>query len=218
MGLISLLIEGQTDIFIILIGTLTLSLCIHEFAHGYVAYLLGDNTAAYAGRLTLNPLAHLDPMGSLMILFIGFGYAKPVPVNPANLNNPRQDMIKVAFAGPASNFILCLIGCLIIRIIGLENLFEYKEPTSLLISLYYFSTINMMLAVFNMLPIAPLDGGQIFGAIISKNNPEFAWKLQVYGPQALLGIILFGIISGYSMIGLIMEPFRQLVLIMAGLT
>ena len=214
MGLINLLFEGQTDIFIIMVAAITFSLCVHEFSHGYVAYLLGDNTAAYAGRLTLNPLAHLDPMGSLMLLLVGFGYAKPVPVNPENLNNPRQDMIKVALAGPASNLILCIIGCLLIRVMINVNI----HSPILLPSLFYFSVINMMLAIFNLIPIHPLDGGQIFGAIISKNNPEFAWRLQTYGPQVLLGIILFGIISGYSIIGLIMDPFRQLVLIMAGLT
>ena len=108
-------------IFALLIPGLVFSLCVHEFAHAYMAYRLGDKTAAYAGRLTLNPLAHLDPIGSAMLLIFGFGYAKPVPVNAANLNNPRQDMVKVAFAGPASNFILCLIGCLVLRIIGADS-------------------------------------------------------------------------------------------------
>ena len=223
-----MLFAVEFDVLVILIPLLIFSLSIHEFSHGYVAYLLGDNTAAYAGRLTLNPLAHLDPMGSLMLLFIGFGYAKPVPVNPINFKDKENiniGMMKVAFAGPASNLILCLMGCLIIRFIGIENITEIVfnkygrglDFNSLGLTLYLFSTINMILAIFNLIPIHPLDGGQIFGAIISKNNPEFAWKLQTYGPQVLLGIILFGIISGYSIIGLIMEPFQQLVLILAGL-
>ena len=213
-----MLLGLELEILVILIPVLIFSLCIHEFSHGYIAYLLGDNTAAYAGRLTLNPIAHLDPMGSLMLLLVGFGYAKPVPVNPSNLKNPRLDMIKVAFAGPASNLILCLIGCLAIRTIGIENLTEYRDFNSLGLGLYYFSSINMLLAVFNMIPVYPLDGGQIFGAIISEKYPDFNWKLQKYGPQVLFAIIFFGIITGYSIIGLIMYPFRLLVLILAGLS
>jgi len=208
----------ELEILVILIPVLIFSLCIHEFSHGYIAYLLGDNTAAYAGRLTLNPIAHLDPMGSLMLLLVGFGYAKPVPVNPSNLKNPRLDMMKVAFAGPASNLILCLIGCLAIRTIGIENLTEHRDFNSLGLGLYYFSSINMLLAVFNMIPVYPLDGGQIFGAIISEKYPDFNWKLQKYGPQVLFAIIFFGIITGYSIIGLIMYPFRLLVLILSGLS
>ena len=109
MGLISILLDN-TVIFILIIISLTFALCIHEFSHGYIAYIYGDETAYRMGRLTLNPLAHLDPIGSMMILFLGIGYAKPVPVNPSNLRNPRKDMIKVAIAGPASNFILSFIG------------------------------------------------------------------------------------------------------------
>ena len=94
-----MLLRLSTEILIILIPILIFSLCFHEFAHGYIAYKLGDNTAERNGRLTLNPIYHLDPIGSLMILFVGFGWAKPVPVNPSNFKNPRNDMIKVAFAG-----------------------------------------------------------------------------------------------------------------------
>ena len=107
------LLAINTEVGIILIATLVFSLCFHEFAHAYIAYKLGDYTAAHQGRLTLNPLAHLDPMGSMMLLVAGFGYAKPVPVNPMNLNNPRTAMMKVAFAGPVSNFILAFRGILI---------------------------------------------------------------------------------------------------------
>ena len=213
LGLIQYILSDppQYDMFIILVATITFSLCFHEFAHGYIAYRLGDNTAAYAGRLTLNPIAHLDPIGSLMMLFIGFGYAKPVPVNPMNLKNPNQDMIKIAFAGPASNLILCFLGCIAIRV--LEGLISYEMIYALVI----FSIINMMLAIFNLIPIHPLDGGQIFGSILSRKNRELAWKLQAYGPQVLFGIILFGIFSGFSIIGLIIQPFIHLVFLLAGL-
>ena len=148
LGLISYIFNNQFDMFIILASSITFSLCFHEFAHGYIAYRLGDNTAAYAGRLTLNPIAHLDPIGSLMMLFIGFGYAKPVPVNPMNLKNPRKDMMKIAFAGPASNLILCFIGCILIRffynsvfIVDAERMLII--PTEIGQALIIFSMINI---------------------------------------------------------------------------
>ncbi|MAO86378.1 MAG: site-2 protease family protein, partial [Candidatus Marinimicrobia bacterium] len=118
------LLQNDLQMGVILIITLIFSLSFHEFAHAYVAHRLGDNTSAYQGRLTLNPLAHLDPIGSLMLLLVGFGYAKPVPVNPVNLSNPREDMMKIAFAGPASNLILCFISCIMIRLLG-SNAFDY---------------------------------------------------------------------------------------------
>ena len=192
------------EVLIILLPILIFSLCFHELSHGYIAYRLGDHTAARSGRLTLNPLVHLDPIGSLMILFVGFGWAKPVPVNPINFSNPRLDMMKVAFAGPASNLILAFISGLMIR---LGNYSELMSNGILLQTLYYFTFINIALAVFNMLPLAPLDGSQIFGNMISNNNPELAWKLQVYGPKVLMAIILIGIVTPFSLLGTVMMPF-----------
>jgi len=220
MGLINTL---QTDpqAGIILIIALVFSLSFHEFAHAYIAYKLGDNTAAYQGRLTLNPLAHLDPIGSLMLLFIGFGYAKPVPVNPMNLRNPRVDMMKVAFAGPFSNLILCLFGCILMRLIGVEQLTEIIGYSRVFNStgnmLFTFSVINMILGVFNMIPIHPLDGGQIFGGFLDKINPEFSDYLRTYGPMILMAIIFSRIFTGFSLIGIIVSPFIDLVYILAGL-
>ena len=218
MGLLNTL---QTDpqAGIILIIALVFSLSFHEFAHAYIAYRLGDNTAAYQGRLTLNPLAHLDPIGSLMLLFVGFGYAKPVPVNPVHLNNPRLDMMKVAFAGPASNLILCVSGCIIMRLIGVENLIEMKgyKLNSTGNMLYTFSVINMILAIFNMIPIHPLDGGQIFGGYLDKFNPNLSYKLRVYGPNILFAIIFIGLFTGVSLLGFIFQPFIKLVILMSGL-
>ena len=220
MGLLNTL---QTDpqAGIILIIALVFSLSFHEFAHAYTAYRLGDNTAAYQGRLTLNPLAHLDPIGSLMLLLVGFGYAKPVPVNPINLNNPRLDMMKVAFAGPFSNLILCFFGCLIMRFVGIEQLTEiigYKRVlTSVGNMLFTFSAINMILAIFNMIPIHPLDGGQIFGGFLDKVNPDLSYKLRIYGPKILFAIIFVGLFTGVSILSFIFDPFINFVILMSGL-
>ena len=225
LGLLGILNENL-QAGLILIVTLVFSLSFHEFAHAYTAYKLGDNTSAHQGRLTLNPAAHLDPFGSLMLLLVGFGYAKPVPVNPINLNNPRTDMMKIAFAGPASNLILCLIGCLVIRLVGSDEIrsfvgFNKFGPvynyTNLGMILVYFSNINMLLAIFNLIPVHPLDGGQIFGGFLDKRNPGLSYKLRAYGPRVLMGVIFFGIFTGKSIIGLIISPFQFLVSLISGL-
>ena len=199
-----MLLRLPMETLIILLPILIFSLCFHEFSHGYIAYRLGDHTAARNGRLTLNPLAHLDPIGSLMILFVGFGWARPVPVNPVNFVNPRRDMIKVAFAGPASNLMLAFIGGLTMRFVNMAAIIQNEIFVQ---TLYFFILINISLAIFNLIPIAPLDGSQIFGNIIAKNNPELAWKLQFYGPKILLGLILIGILTPFSILGFIMMPF-----------
>ena len=202
-----MLLRLPMEVLIILLPILIFSLCFHEFSHGYIAYKLGDHTAARNGRLTLNPLAHLDPIGSLMILFVGFGWAKPVPVNPVNFSNPRVDMMKVAFAGPASNLILAFTGGLIMRLVNIVGLLQSEMFIQ---TLYFFIFINISLAVFNMIPVAPLDGSQIFGNMISKNNPELALKLQMYGPKILMGVILIGMVTPFSVLGFLMMPFVKM--------
>jgi len=202
-----MLLRLPMEVLIILLPILIFSLCFHEFSHGYIAYKLGDHTAARNGRLTLNPIAHLDPIGSLMILFVGFGWAKPVPVNPVNFSNPRVDMMKVAFAGPASNLLLAFTGGLMMRLVNIVGLLQSEMFIQ---TLYFFIFINISLAVFNMIPVAPLDGSQIFGNMISKNNPELALKLQMYGPKILMGIILIGMVTPFSVLGFLMMPFVKM--------
>ena len=194
-----MLFRLSSEVLIILIPVLVFALVFHEFSHAWVANQLGDPTAKYAGRLTLNPLAHLDIFGSLMILFVGFGWAKPVPVDSRHLGNPRTDMMKIAFAGPASNLILALISGTIIRATGYMGAF-----TTMLVM---FTQINIMLAVFNMIPISPLDGSQIFSGFMVRRNPDMVYKLQIYGPQILMGLILFGMFTRISPIWWVMRPF-----------
>ena len=180
------------------------ALSFHEFAHAWMASKCGDNTAARMGRLTLNPMAHLDVMGSLMILFVGFGWAKPVPVDSRNLSDPRKDMMKVAAAGPLSNLLLAMVAGMAWRLLGGIN---FLLDTNFPVLIFYFTQINIALAVFNLIPVSPLDGSQIFSGYLMKTNPELALKIQSYGPQVLFGLILFGYVTGFSILWLIMKPF-----------
>jgi len=199
-----MLFRLSPETLILLIPTLMFALSFHEFAHAWMASKCGDNTAARMGRLTLNPMAHLDVMGSLMILFVGFGWAKPVPVDSRNLKNPRKDMMKVAAAGPISNLLLAMLAGMVWRLLGGTGLLSNSIFPVLI---FYFTQINIALAVFNLLPVAPLDGSQIFSGYLMKTNPQLAWKIQSYGPQVLFGLILFGYITGFSILWLAMKPF-----------
>ena len=187
------------EVLVLLIPVLLFALVFHEFSHAWIAYKLGDPTARYAGRLTLNPVAHLDPVGGLMILFVGFGWAKPVPVDPRYLKNPREDMMKIAFAGPASNLLLAFIAGIILRSGYVQG--------SMAMMIILFTQINIMLAVFNMIPVSPLDGSQIFSGLLIRTNPDLVRNLQIYGPQILLGAILIGYFTPISPISWIMRPF-----------
>jgi Zn-dependent protease len=187
------------EVLVLLIPVLLFALVFHEFSHGWVAHKLGDPTAKNAGRLTLNPTAHLDMFGTLMILFVGFGWAKPVPVDSRYLANPRTDMMKIAFAGPAANLLLAFIGGTLIRMTGYMGSF-----TSMLMM---FTQINITLAVFNMIPIPPLDGSQIFSGLMIRKNPDLVYKLQTFGPQILMGLILFGMFTNISPLWMVMSPF-----------
>ena len=187
------------EVIVMLLPVLLFALVFHEFSHAWVAHKLGDPTAKYAGRLTLNPMAHLDMFGTLMILFVGFGWAKPVPVDSSYLADPRKDMMKIAFAGPAANLLLAFVGGTLIRMTG--------DMGALTTMLLMFTQINIMLAVFNMIPIPPLDGSQIFSGLMIQKNPDLVYKLQMHGPQILMGLILFGMFTNISPIWWVMSPF-----------
>ncbi len=195
------------QIIVLLIPALVFSLSFHEFAHAWMAYRLGDSTAARMGRLTLNPMSHLDPIGSLALLLMGFGWAKPVPVDPRYLENPRQDMVKVAAAGPISNIILAIIAALVLRLLFDTNLLSNSIKTFFII----FMQINITLAVFNLLPVSPLDGSQILSPFLeNKFGPDIVWKMRVHGPRVLFIIIIFSMVTDIHIFSFIITPIFNL--------
>jgi Zn-dependent protease len=173
---------------------LAVSLSFHEAAHAWSAFRLGDDTAARLGRLSLNPLVHLDPLGSLMILSgMPLGWAKPVPVNAANLANPRTGMPMVSFAGPLSNIILGILGCVVFYFVG----YEISPMSGWWAMLQLFITINFALAVFNLLPIFPLDGSNVITAFMSDATARrYEEKVAALGPFPLIFIVGFEFMPG----------------------
>ena len=199
----------EPQIIILLIPALVFSLSFHEFAHAWMAYRLGDNTAARLGRLTLNPMSHLDPIGSLALLLMGFGWAKPVPVDPRYLDNPKSDMVKVAAAGPISNIILAVVAALALRLLFSTDLLTNNIKTFFII----FMQINITLAVFNLLPVSPLDGSQILTPFLEKYfGSDVVWKMQVYGPRFLFFIIIFSMVTDIHIFSFIINPIFNLFL------
>ena len=193
----------EPQIILLLIPALVFSLSFHEFAHAWMAYRLGDNTAARLGRLTLDPMSHLDPVGSLALLLMGFGWAKPVPVDSRYLENPKQDMVKVAAAGPVSNIILAVVAALALRLLFSTDLLTDNIKTFLMI----FMQINITLAVFNLLPVSPLDGSQILTPFLEKHfGFDLVWKMQVYGPRVLFFIIIFSMVTDIHIFSFIINP------------
>ncbi|MCD6334889.1 MAG: site-2 protease family protein [Candidatus Latescibacteria bacterium] len=162
------------------------ALTIHEYAHGWVADKLGDPTARYAGRLTLNPLSHLDPLGTMMLFLVHFGWAKPVPVDPGFFKNPKRDMMWVSLAGPAANIVSAAIfGWIVQLLVGIGLTSGY-----LLVILQYGVMINVVLGIFNLIPIPPLDGSKILMGLLPPEQAFRFQQLERKGPLILLGIIL----------------------------
>lgn len=173
-----------------------LAVTLHEVAHGYVADRFGDPTARLLGRLTLNPLKHLDPIGTLALIVFKFGWARPVPVNYRNLHNPKRDMIWVALAGPATNLCLASLSALLMRLLmRLQSSTNYSEfsnviePLSLMAAFSLY--VNVILGIFNLIPIPPLDGGRILSAILPDNFSGFFSQLEYFGFIIILFIIFY---------------------------
>lgn len=183
------------------------SLTVHEFFHAWTANRRGDPTAKDAGRLTLNPLAHLDLFGTLMLFMSNFrfGWAKPVPVNPYNLRNYRRDNLWISAAGPLSNLGLALIAGTLFRIsdmIGLIGQYEALDKV-----LFLFLMINTSLAFFNLLPLYPLDGSHIFRGLLPEEYGPMLDQIYRVSPMILMVLILSGFLLHFSIIWLILGPF-----------
>ena len=186
-----------------------LALTFHEYAHAYTAYRYGDDTAKRGGRLSLNPLRHLDPLGTIMIFIVHFGWAKPVPVDPNRLRNPKKDMLWISTAGPLANMVLALASGLLIRVLLIMgNAPDRHTAIGLLFFMLIMSLqINLALAIFNILPIAPLDGSKILSGLLPARYGELIRFLERYGPFILIGLILFGQATGVSVLSRLIWPF-----------
>lgn len=187
--------------------TLIIALTVHEFSHAFVADRFGDNTPRVNGRLTLNPLKHLDVMGSLMLLLAGFGWAKPVPINPYALRKSSSSAVMwVSLAGPASNLILAILAGIVLRL----NIFPWTASTTFLPSpaefLFTFLSINLILMLFNLIPLAPLDGEKIAEFLLPPKLAEGFARIQPYGPIILMVLVFGAPLVGVDIIGWIMNP------------
>lgn len=179
-----------TNILIQVISILA-ALTFHEAAHGFVANKLGDPTAKNAGRVTLNPIKHLDPLGTILFVIAGIGWGKPVPVNPANFKNPVRDNALTALAGPASNVILALLAIITFKVLYLANI----VPSQLTIEfLSFFLQINVVLCFFNLIPLPPLDGSKIIMPLIPK---AYRYQYFKFANQSLTYVLAFFLFDGF---------------------
>jgi Zn-dependent protease len=199
----------QIQTLLLIAPPILLALTFHEYAHAYVANRLGDDTAKQSGRLSLNPLRHLDPLGTIMIFVVHFGWAKPVPVNPYRLKNPKKDMLWISAAGPFANMVLALASGILLRlVIATGGTPDRTSIMGLLIYVVFMSLqINLALAIFNILPIAPLDGSKILAGLLPAGYEKMFYFMDRYGPFILFGLIIFGSATGVSVLGRIIWPF-----------
>ena len=188
MGPILLLFKDPVTFFMLMIPLLY-SVIIHEVAHGWVAEKMGDPTARWLGRITFNPIKHLDPIGTVALFLVGFGWAKPVPVNFSNLKDYRKGMIAVSAAGIGANIVIAFLALLIIRM----NIFSpWGGVVGVLLPL---AKINLILASFNLIPIPPLDGSKILMGFVSDRMKYQLMQLEPYGMFIIIGLLFFGLLT-----------------------
>ena len=198
-------------LYIIIAPPILLALAFHEYAHGWVADRLGDPTARNAGRLTMNPLAHLDLVGTIMLFIAHIGWAKPVPVNPYNLHNPKRDIVWVSLAGPAANILMAAGFGFLIRAFNTGGILEsvaLPQPGVLL--LVYGVIINISLAIFNLIPIPPLDGSRILGGLLPTEMEREYRKLDRFGPILVLVLVMGGYMLNIPILWWIIVPFIKI--------
>lgn len=170
------------------------ALTFHEWAHGFMAYKLGDETARADGRLSLNPLDHIDPVGALMIALVGFGWAKPVPVITRNFKKPKRDLALVSAAGPLANFVLAFISTLLAVLVSMISIrfFIFNSTIEILCEIFWYSAmINLGLGFFNLIPLPPLDGSNILMCLLPPKVAMKYSKLRYYSHYILLGVLIW---------------------------
>lgn len=188
MGLINLLLKDPLA-FVLLAIPLMYSVVLHELAHGWVAWRMGDPTAKWQGRLSLNPLRHLDPIGTIMLFIFGFGWARPVPVNFNYIRDEKKGLILVSSAGIMANLILAFLAFFMFRFLA-------PAPGGVVATLlYYLAQINLILASFNLIPIPPLDGSKILMGFLPERMRYSLSKLEPYGFFIIIGLLLLGILN-----------------------
>lgn len=188
-------------IFILYLVSLLIAITIHEYSHAFMADYLGDPTPRLQGRLKLDPRVHIDNIGMLMLLLIGFGWGKPVEFDPYNLKNPRRDAGLISIAGPMSNFILAIILAIVLRLL---NLFELNILSTIGLILIPIIRMNIILGAFNLLPIHPLDGFKVVGGILPSEKANEWYSLQKFGWMFLILLIIP--LSGRSLLDGILQP------------
>lgn len=203
MGLLNLLLKDPLT-FVLIAFPLLYSVILHEMAHGWVALRMGDPTAQWMGRLSLNPLKHLDPVGTLMLFLFGFGWARPVPVNFANLQDSRKGIVLVSSAGIIVNMILAFFALLAFRILS--------PPTGSVTAtlLLVMARINIILAAFNLIPIPPLDGSKILMGFLPGRLQYLLSRLEPYGFFIVIGLLYFGLLNP------VIDFFRTIILAVIG--
>ncbi len=205
---------GRISYKVIALPFLLVSIILHELAHGYAAYLMGDPTAKREGRLSLNPLKHLDLWGTLCMIFAPFGWAKPVPVNPYQMKKPKLGMALCALAGPVSNLLLAFVSCL-----AYVGFFPYIADKSIIVSAFsYFIMLNCTLAVFNLIPFPPLDGSKILFAVLPERTYFKYMTYERYAFIVLIVLVYFGVFDGVLSVvtGGIMDLFIDVAILIFG--
>lgn len=182
-----------------------ITLTVHEYAHGYAAYKLGDDTAKSCGRLTLNPIKHLDPFGAVCMVLFHIGWAKPVPINPRNFKNPKRDFAISSLAGPLSNIVMAFFGAFVyllsfalLKNVKFTSEFLFALASNFLTFLFVFHSVNIGIAIFNLIPIPPLDGSRILNVVLPPQKYFSVMKYERYFYYGLLAWLLFGdVISSF---------------------
>ena len=213
------LLQSAPLVFAIIAVILLYSLALHELGHAWVADRVGDKTARNLGRITLNPFRHLDPIGTLLILVVGFGWAKPVPIRPANFTNYRVGMFLVSVAGVVINVLIALVCLFTLRALGIDlgnvqQIFPQNGTLTrpLAYGLFFAAQINILLAVFNLLPIPPLDGSKVLQAFAPASLQRAMWQLERYGFLIVIVLVVFFDDQVFGLINVITVWLMRLVL------